>query len=152
MVELDGGYPARFRYRDNQGYYYRESARQELERALPGIGEQSETFCEEAVSDERLRYYFFINNLFGVVNALGCGGVADERALLAEIRRELQRASEWASPDSEFIPSLLDREKLPGKANLLTRFHDMDELVGDLATQSIYVEIDNPLATTEEAR
>ena len=114
---------------------------------MPGIGERSETFCEEPVSDERLRYYFFINNLFGVINALGCGGVADERALLAEIRRELEHASEWASPGSDLIPSLLDREKLPGKANLLTRFHDMDELVGDLATQSVYVEIDNPLAT-----
>ncbi len=147
VIELDGGYPARFLYRDNQGYYYRESAREDLERAMPGIGERSETFCEESVSDERLRYYFFINNLFGVVNSLGCGGVADERALLAEIRRELEHASEWASADSDLIPSLLDREKLPGKANLLTRFHDMDELVGDLATQSVYVEIDNPLAT-----
>ena len=146
VVELSGGYPARFRYRDNQGYYYRESAREELERSVPGIGERSETFCEEAVSDERLRYYFFINNLFGVVNALGCGGVADERVLLAEIRRELERASEWSPPGSDLIPSLLDREKLPGKANLLTRFHDMDELVGDLATQSVYAEIENPLA------
>lgn len=147
VVELEGGYPARFRYRDNQGYYYRESEREDLERAMPGIGESSETFCEDAVSDERLRYYFFINNLFGVVNALGCGGVADERALIAEIRRELERASGWASPDSDLIPSLLENEKLPGKANLLTRFHDMDELVGDLATQSVYVEIENPLAT-----
>ncbi|MDN5698487.1 MAG: hypothetical protein L0G70_11015, partial [Rubrobacter sp.] len=156
VVELSGGYPERFLYRDNQGYYYRESAREELERAMPGIGERSETFCEEAVSDERLRYYFFINNLFGVVNALGCGDVADERELLLEIRRELQRASEWASPGSGLIPSLLESEKLPGKANLLTRFHDMDELVGDLATQSVYVEIDNPLAvasaTAEEER
>lgn len=150
VVELEGGYPARFLYRDNQGYYYRESAREELERVMPGIGEHSETFCEEAVSDERLRYYLFINNLFGVVNALGCGGVADERALLAEIRRELERASEWAPPGSDLIPSLLDRPKLPGKANLLTRFHDMDELVGDLATQSVYAEIDNPLV--REAR
>lgn len=152
VVELSGGYPARFRYRDNQGYYYRESAREELERLMPGLGEHSETFCEESVSDERLRYYFFINNLFGVVNAMGCGGVADERVLLAEIRRELERASEWASPESDFIPSLLEQEKLPCKANLLTRFHSMDELVGDLATQSVYAEIDNPLATTGETQ
>ena len=27
----------------------------------------------------------------------------------------------------------------------MTRMHDMDELVGDIATQSVYVRIPNPL-------
>ena len=34
---------------------------------------------------------------------------------------------------------------LPCKANFLTRVHDMDELVGSLETQSVYVNVENPL-------
>jgi siderophore synthetase component len=147
VLELEGGYPARFYCRDNQGYYFRESAREHLERLVPGVHSiESGTVVEDSVADERLRYYFFINNLFGVVNALGCAGLADERELLGKLRSALEELEPEAPPSSELIPSLLHLRRLPCKANLLTRLHDMDELLGDLETQSVYVEIDNPLA------
>ncbi len=38
-------------------------------------------------------------------------------------------------------------DKLPCKSNLLTRLYDMDELVGSLETQSVYVQGENPLKT-----
>ncbi|BBL80950.1 iron transporter [Rubrobacter xylanophilus] len=147
VLELEGGYPARFYYRDNQGYYFRESAREHLERLVPGVHDiEGGTVVEDALADERLRYYFFVNNLFGVVNALGCAGLADERELLRELRRVLEELEPEAPPASELVPSLLHLRRLPCKANLLTRLHDMDELLGDLETQSVYVEVDNPLA------
>ena len=32
-----------------------------------------------------------------------------------------------------------------GESQLLTRLHDMDELVGPMESQSVYVQIQNPL-------
>lgn len=146
ILVLEGGYPRHFYCRDNQGYYFRRSAREHLERLVPGVhGIEDDTVVDDAVADERLRYYFFINNLFGVVNAFGCAGLADERDLLCDLRRVLEEV-EPGSRSSELVPSLLHLRKLPAKANLLTRLHDMDELLGDLETQSVYVEVDNPLA------
>ena len=43
------------------------------------------------------------------------------------------------------LDRLLDDATWPCKANLRTRLHDLDELVGDIATQSVYVTIPNPL-------
>ncbi|MNY62731.1 hypothetical protein D3C86_1996010 [compost metagenome] len=48
---------------------------------------------------------------------------------------------------SIFLESLLTEAKIPCKANLLTRLYDMDELVGSLENQSVYVLVDNPLVT-----
>lgn len=42
--------------------------------------------------------------------------------------------------------SLADSPTLRCKANLLTRVHGLDELVGPVETQSVYVDIPNPLA------
>jgi siderophore synthetase component len=41
---------------------------------------------------------------------------------------------------------MLDAPTLRCKANLLTRVAGLDELVGPLETQSVYVPIPNPLA------
>lgn len=58
--------------------------------------------------------------------------------------------SEYAKNDhTNLVKSMLSQESLPCKANLLTRVHDMDELVGSLETQSVYVDVTNPLAVLE---
>lgn len=144
VLQLQDGYPLRFFYRDNQGYYYRQSFHRLLDSILPGISQTSHTVCEDAIADERLTYYFFINNLFGLINALGVAGLVDERSLLNEVQTALKQCT-FLDPGCSLLLQNLAQPKLRGKANLLTRFHDMDELVGSLATQSVYVEIDNPL-------
>jgi siderophore synthetase component len=149
VIQLKDGYPDRFFYRDNQGYYFCESYHERLNQLLPGISEKSNTVCSDVIADERLRYYFFYNHLFGLVNAFGVGGLIDERKLLQKIKEALARIEIPAENSSQLIQSLLTYEKLPCKANLLTRFHDMDELTGSLETQSVYVEIDNPLVQKE---
>ncbi|MFF2963639.1 IucA/IucC family protein [Streptomyces sp. NPDC057963] len=143
LVLLDlHGWPVGGRYRDNQGYYFRESHRAALEQRLTGIGSASDTFVSDTVTDERFAYYLGINNVFGLIGALGAQNLADEHVLIAAFRRFLGSAAALGSP----LPAhLLDNPHLRCKANLLTRLHGLDELVGPVDTQSVYVTIANPL-------
>ncbi|WP_232792676.1 IucA/IucC family protein [Actinacidiphila yeochonensis] len=143
LVLLDAeGWPCGGRYRDNQGYYFRESRRAELERRLPGIGAASDTFVADEVADERFAYYLGINNVLGLVGAFGAQNLADEEVLLAAFRRFLAAQDARSS-----LPGrLLYSTHLRCKANLLTRLHGMDELVGPVDTQSVYTILPNPLA------
>lgn len=142
----DDGYPGTFYYRDNQGYYLPESQRATVETQLPNAADRLGTLCPDDVADERLRYYVVLNNAFGVCNALGRAGVADERDLLDALRETLADCRKFDRPSSSFLDDLLDEPRLPCKANLLTRFRDLDELEGSLENQSVYADIDNPLA------
>jgi siderophore synthetase component len=143
LVHLDAdGWPIGGRYRDNQGYYFRESCRDALEKRLPGIGAASDTFVADAVADERFAYYLGINNVLGLIGAFGSQQLAEERVLLAAFRRFLAASTGLGSP----LPQqLLDADTLRCKANLLTRLHGLDELVGPVDTQSVYVTIASPL-------
>ncbi|MFG2029315.1 IucA/IucC family protein [Streptomyces sp. NPDC048825] len=147
LVLLDPqGWPAGGRYRDNQGYYFRESRRAELDKRLPGIGEHSDTFVTDEVTDERFAYYLAINNVLGLIGAFGSQGLADERLLLAAFRRFLTDVASGPARLRTPLPAcLLDSPVLRCKANLLTRLHGLDELIGPVDTQSVYVTIANPL-------
>ena len=146
LVLLDAqGWPIGGRYRDNQGYYFRDSHADALRTRLPGIGTLSDTFVPDAVADERFGYYLGINHLLGLVGAFGAQRLADERVLLAALRRFL--GGQAAAGTRSRLPELLlDPPVLRCKANLLTRLRGLDELVGPVETQSVYVTIDNPLA------
>ncbi|MFI0265048.1 IucA/IucC family protein [Streptomyces luteogriseus] len=140
------GWPTGGRYRDNQGYYFRESRRTDLDARLPGIGERSDTFVRDEVTDERLAYYLVVNNVLGLIGAFGSQGLADERLLLAAFRRFLGDAASGPAPLRTSLPArVLDSPVLRCKANLLTRLHGLDELVGPVDSQSVYVTIANPL-------
>jgi len=146
LLELDGGWPERCIVRDSQGYFHREAAHADLCETIPALGEASESIFPEALADERLVYYPFVNNALGVIDALGAGGCIDEAVLLGDLRAvlERERARGGRYPHT-LLDRLLDDDRWPCKANLRTRIHDMDELVGDIATQSVYVTIPNPL-------
>ncbi|TDE13072.1 IucA/IucC family protein [Jiangella asiatica] len=144
LVELEDGWPVRGVYRDSQGYFHREAAHGDLVAVVPGLGEATESLFPEALADERLVYYLFVNLTLGVVNALG--PCVDETALLSDLRRVLttERSCGGRYP-ATLLDRLLDDDRWPCKANLLTRANDMDELVGDISTQSVYVTLPNPL-------
>ncbi|UNO43779.1 iron transporter [Streptomyces sp. MST-110588] len=147
LVLLDpDGWPSGGRYRDNQGYYFRASRREELERRLPGIGATSDTFVADTVTDERFAYYLGINNVLGLIGAFGAQGLAREDVLLAALRRFLADAAGAPAAHRSPLPGhLLATPTLRCKANLLTRLQGLDELVGPVDTQSVYVTIPNPL-------
>jgi len=144
LVQLDAeGYPVTGWYRDNQGFYYRRSRIAEL-AALSGVerlGQDSDSVAEDSVVTERLLYYVGVNNLFGMIGALGAGGIVAETELLG-IARTLLSPLRGHEP----VDLLLGALRLRCKANLFTRVAGLDELVGALAEQSVYVEIDNPFA------
>ncbi|MET9679068.1 IucA/IucC family protein [Streptomyces coeruleorubidus] len=145
LLDADG-WPRGGRYRDNQGYYFRESRRADLESRLPGIGERSDTFVCDEVTDERLAYYLAVNNVLGLIGAFGSQRLADERLLLAAFRRFLGNVASGPARLRSSLPArLLDSPVLRCKANLLTRLHGLDELVGPVDTQSVYVTVANPL-------
>lgn len=144
LIQLDSaGYPAAGWYRDNQGVYYRTSRIEHLEAlsGLPALGRASDTVVPDDVVTERLLYYVGINNLMGVIGAIGCARVADERELLG-LAAQLLAPLRGHRP----VDLLLGADLLRCKANLLTRVADLDELIGELATQSVYVEMANPFA------
>ncbi|MFG2554627.1 IucA/IucC family protein [Streptomyces sp. NPDC048581] len=147
LLLLDGdGWPSGGRYRDNQGYYFRESRHTDLDARLPGIGEHSDSFVSDEVTDERFAYYLAINNVFGLIGAFGSQRLADEQLLLAALRRFLGKVALGPARLRTSLPAyLLDSPVLRCKANLLTRLHGLDELVGPVDTQSVYVTIANPL-------
>lgn len=71
---------------------------------------------------------------------------ADEEQLLTLLRRFL--AGPAAAATGSGLPAhLLDAPTLRCKANLLTRLEGLDELVGPVTTQSVYVTLPNPIAT-----
>ncbi|MEH6986336.1 IucA/IucC family protein [Cytobacillus firmus] len=145
IVHLDNGYPSTFYYRDNQGYYFSESKAELLAEIIPGVSRKSSTLCSDDVAIERFRYYFFMNHLFGLINGFGTAGLAGEEALLAILKKKLLNHDQKTGGRSGLLRSLLQLKELPCKANLLTRFYDMDELAGSLETQSVYTKIPNPL-------
>jgi len=150
VVVLDSnGWPAGGRYRDNQGYYFAASRVGDLSRLVPGAGVESDTTVPDEVADERLGYYLGINNLLGLVGGLGSQGLADEADLLDALRSRLESLRSSLPKAATAVPrtlsTLLDAPILACKANLLTRLHGMDELVGPVASQAVYVGIRNPL-------
>ncbi|MDN4073976.1 IucA/IucC family protein [Fictibacillus terranigra] len=149
IIQLENGFPAKFYYRDNQGYYYAESKAHMLRELLPDLSEKSETVCSDAVADERLRYYLFFNHLFGLINGFGTAGLADEEKLLEQLRISLKTHAESAEHSGTLLKSLLHEQELPCKANLLTRLYDKDELIGSLEDQSVYVNVPNPIFQKE---
>lgn len=147
LVLLDqAGWPVGGRYRDNQGYYFRTSFADRLDARLPGVGRASDTFVEDQVIDRHFAYYLGINHVLGLIGAFGSQRLAEEGILLAALRGFL--GGPRAAATGSGLPALLlDSPELHCKANLLTRLNGMDELVGPVATQSVYVDIPNPVAT-----
>ncbi|MGR3765695.1 IucA/IucC family protein [Rossellomorea sp. NS-SX7] len=144
VIKLVAGYPETFYYRDNQGYYYSETKAGKLMELLPELNTLSDTICADDVAEERLRYYFFFNHLFGLINGFGVSGLIEEGELISVLKERLKQHEE--NMPSDLLSSLLYQPVLPCKANLLTRFYDMDELVGPMESQSVYTMVKNPIA------
>ncbi len=93
-------------------------------------------------------YYFFGNTLFGLINAIGATGYISEDELLIHLQQNLLQLWRAISRYAHYYRVLLFNDSLPYKGNLLTRLHELDELIAPLehqsvvcaATKSLYVE------------
>ncbi|RVX40306.1 siderophore synthetase component [Nonomuraea polychroma] len=150
LVALDGdGLPRAGWYRDSQGYYVAASMAGALERLLPGLADGVEMVFEDDFVDERVAYYLGINNLLGLVGAFGALGLADEGGLLRVLRAALERLRAVEPGAKGLLDLLLDAPALRCKGNFLTCVDGRDELVGDVHTQSVYIDLPNPLTEVQ---
>ncbi|MGN9842645.1 IucA/IucC family protein [Nonomuraea sp. H19] len=146
LVALDGdGLPRAGWYRDSQGYYVAASRAGELERLLPEAADGLELVFDDDFVDERVAYYLGVNNLLGLVGAFGALGLADEGDLLRVLRAALERLRASEPGAKNLLDLLLDAPVLRCKGNFLTCVDGRDELVGDVRTQSVYIDLPNPL-------
>ena len=145
----EDGLPHAGWYRDSQGYYLAASRAKELEELVPGLTEGVELVFEDSFVDERVVYYLGINNLLGLVGAFGALQLADEEALLARLRTRLSELRGTEPGARGVLDLLLDAPTLRCKGNYLTCVDGLDELVGDVHTQSVYVDLPNPLAEAQ---
>ncbi|WP_274563389.1 IucA/IucC family protein [Streptomyces spiramyceticus] len=150
LVALDAhGLPRAGWYRDSQGYYLAASRAADIERLLPGATDGVELVFDDAFVDERVAYYLGINNLLGLVGAFGALGLADESHLLRVLRTALERLRTAEPAAKGLLDLLLDAPVLRCKGNYLTCVDGLDELVGDVHTQSVYIDLPNPLTEAQ---
>lgn len=149
LLELENLWPACFWLRDNQGFYYIEEYATEIIKLFPTLNGDAHSVGPKSFVDERFIYYFFGNTLFGLINALGATGFVQERTLLNQLQQVLIKLQK-TYPHSSILNALLHAETLPYKGNLMTRLHELDELVAPLEFQSVYVQIGNPLKLKQQ--
>lgn len=138
------GLPVRGWYRDNQGWYAAQSWLPRLRTLMPEVGRDAPLVFDDALVVERLAYYLGVNHILGLVCALARVGPPGEEHLLEVLAARLRRhrGGPGASPVADL---LLHAPTLPAKANLLTALDGRDEVASPVRTQSVYVEIPNPL-------
>ncbi|GAF21373.1 LOW QUALITY PROTEIN: anthrachelin biosynthesis protein AsbA [Bacillus sp. JCM 19047] len=144
LLDVQNGYPTMYYYRDNQGYYLAESYRQKLTALVPELQKTEGLFYDDDVIQNRFTYYLMMNQAFAVIHRFGADGLMCEKQLLKVLKEALKHCSRKCSGAGRlFINDLLVKTELAFKANLLTRFHDVDELAEELE-QAVYVKVQNP--------
>ncbi|MEV0203454.1 IucA/IucC family protein, partial [Nonomuraea sp. NPDC050691] len=150
LVALDAdGLPRAGWYRDSQGYYVAASRAGELERLVPGLTDGVDLVFDDAFVDERVAYYLGIGNLLGLVGAFGALGLAGEEDLLRVLRAALERLRAAEPGAKGLLGLLLDAPVLRCKGNHLTCVDGRDELAGDVHSQSVYIDLPNPLTEVQ---
>ncbi|WP_155590834.1 IucA/IucC family protein [Lysinibacillus cavernae] len=144
LLNISSGYPTTYYYRDNQGYYLSKTYKEVLLSIEPSLHETEELFYEDALIHDRFTYYLFMNQLFPVISRFGADQLIDEKILLKWSIDQLHLLEkEFTGFGKAFVHNILKQEELAFKANLLTRFHDVDELEAELE-QAVYTKIPNP--------
>ena len=145
LLDVSDGYPSRYFYRDNQGFYLSQSHKEQLLKIEPRVAETADLFYADEMICDRFSYYLIINQLFSVINRMALDGFISERQLLAITYDKLQQLQrQMHGVGRAFIESVLNRREIPCKGNLLTRIDDVDELQAELEL-AVYTQIKNPL-------
>lgn len=150
LIELKDGYPAKFWARDNQGFGYIAEYAMPLIDAYPELISESECVIPEDFADSRVAYYLVGNTIFGLITAIARTQLISETTLLAAFRDCLVTLDKQY-PHRSLFDLLLRSPTLPFKGNLLTRLHALDELTAPVETQSIYVDIPNPIGRVAQS-
>lgn len=148
VLDISSGYPTAYYFRDNQGYYLSALHKEALLSIEPSLVETPELFYDECIIQERFAYYLCFNQLFSVIHRFGADGLVREEVLVEWIIHQLRRLEpELTGAGKRFVQYLLYERNIPCKANLLTCFHGVDELMSQFE-QAVYTKIENPLAAS----
>ncbi len=144
LIELEEGYPKRFWARDNQGFGYIAEYAMTLIDNNPELIREAECVVPEDFADFRCAYYLIGNTIFGLITAIARTGLVTEQQLLTRFYQCLQKLEE-KYPNRSLFDLLLRHKTLPFKGNLLTRMCALDELTAPVESQSIYIDMANPI-------
>lgn len=145
LLDLRGGVPARFLYRDNQGFYLSTAYRDRLRRLIPEADNIRSLYYEEEEINRRFSYYVIVNQIFSVIARLGKDRLAAEEDLLCILRARLERlALSLTQAGRRFAEGVLDSPTIGAKLNLTTRLLDIDELQ-TASEADLYAQWPNPL-------
>ncbi|NGO00228.1 siderophore biosynthesis protein [Grimontia sp. S25] len=148
VIEMKEGLPSVYYFRDNQGFYLSKAYRGYLATMEPDSVTVDSLYFDDDVICDRFAYYLFINHLFSIIGRMGADGLVEERILISFVQQRLYALRNTLSGAGKlFVEKLLSESAIPVKANLLTRVHDVDELLAD-NEQAIYCTISNPLVMT----
>ncbi|MBM7704547.1 IucA/IucC family protein [Metabacillus iocasae] len=149
VLDLSTSYPTAYYYRDNQGFYLSANYAEYLLEREPNVKETPDLFYENHVIEDRFAYYLFMNQLFSIIHRFGLDGLIKEERLVEEVRNKLKLLErELSGAGKKFVQLMLYQPTLAFKANLLTRFHDVDELEAELE-QAVYTTVTNPFVVSE---
>ncbi|MGY0036884.1 GNAT family N-acetyltransferase [Pedobacter sp. NJ-S-72] len=143
-LELDSlNFPAKLYFRDNQGFFFLEGKCEGLLNHLPDLAAQSGAIAPASFIVPKYTYYLLINNILGVVNAMGCNGLADERELIDLIYLEFKQFEE--SDTTGFVDYIINNRSWEVKGNLLINLYNIDEASAPTNNPAIFRAYPNPL-------
>ena len=146
LLEMDENlFPKKIYFRDNQGYFFRQGKAKELAAVIPRFGGESRSFIAEPRMINFWGYYLIINNIFGIISALGKNGLASEPQLIEMLYQAILK--EAPQDKTGLTAHLLNSSKLVVKGNLLTNLLNMDEASAPRTDPAVYRKQPNPLNT-----
>ncbi|MFB2587663.1 MULTISPECIES: IucA/IucC family protein [unclassified Acinetobacter] len=144
VLQFKNHRPYKFWVRDNQSFGYVIDYAQTLIEQYPELHEQAHCVVPTDFANSRFIYYFIGNTVFSLISAIAKTQYATEDELIEILAKEMNHCLQ-KYPQSELLNSLASDDVLCYKGNLLTRLYQLDELIAPVETQSIYVEIHNPI-------
>lgn len=145
LVTIENGMPSRFYVRDLEGISVDRGRAEHAGWVQTLVSEDSPVLYSEEEAWFRLKYYFFVNHLGALIHTLAWHHRVEEKRLWTVARHLLEdkRKETNCSRLQNYIGDLLTNEKLPAKANLISRFQERGE-------SPLYVNIPNPIYHCKE--
>lgn len=144
MIELDkNGFPAKIYFRDNQGFFFREGRKDLVSTALPGIADESQSIIDEESLAPKYTYYLVTNNILGVVNALGCNRLADEKKLIDLVYKAFKELEN--EDETGLVSYIINKRNWYTKGNLITSLQNINEADESLEYPAVFLDTPNPL-------
>lgn len=142
-LELDAeGSPVKIYYRDNQGYFIRESFSPSVKKIIPDFGTRSECIIPDVFIPAKYTYYLLINNIFGFINTLGVNRIIPEFELIRLVHQRLNDLE--AIDHTGLVKYILESRSWEVKGNLLMRLHDLNEERMPVDRPALFTDYLNP--------